>query len=83
MKKAIEVLDKAFEVMPEENVPYDVFVMGLAENYYAAGDNEKGNELVARLADIYEKEYSYYLRLEPKFAKNHKERPTTSSSYSK
>ncbi len=68
-EKAIEVLDKAFEVMPEKNVPYDVFVMGLAENYYAAGDNEKGNELVARLADIYEKEYSYYLRLEPKFAK--------------
>lgn len=67
-EKALEVLDKAFEVMPEKNVPYDVFVMYLAENYYAAGDNEKGNELVSRLADIYLKEFNYYSSLKPKFA---------------
>ncbi len=69
-EKAKEVLDKAFEVMPEHNVPYDVFVMYLAENYYAVGENEKGNELVAKLADIYEKEVDYYNRLDPKFAKS-------------
>ena len=69
IEQAKEVLDKAFEVMPEENVPYDVFVMYLAENYYAIGDSEKGNELVARLADIYEKELDYYNRLDPKYAK--------------
>ena len=68
--KAKEVLDKAFEVIPEHNVPYDVFVMYLAENYYAIGENEKGNELVGRLADIYSKEVDYYNRLEPKFAKS-------------
>ncbi len=67
-EKALEVLDKAFEVMPEKNVPYDVFVMYLAENYYAAGDPEKGNEVIARLADIYEKEFLYYNSLDPKFA---------------
>jgi hypothetical protein len=67
--KALEVLDKAFEVMPERNVPYDVFVMYLAENYYAAGDNEKGNEVIGRLADIFEKEFLYYNSLDPKFAK--------------
>lgn len=66
--KAIEVLDKAFEVMPEHNVPYDVFVMYLAESYYAAGANEKGNALVSRLADIYEEELNYYNSLSPKFA---------------
>ena len=31
--KAEEVVDKAFEVMPEHNVPYDIFVLYLAENY--------------------------------------------------
>lgn len=69
LDKAKKVLDKAFEVMPERNVPYDVFVMYLAENYYAIGDNERGNELVGRLADIYEKELNYYNRLDPKFAR--------------
>lgn len=67
--KAKEVLDKAFEAMPENNVPYDVFVMYLAENYYAIGENEKGNEIIAKLADIYEKEIIYYLNLEQKHAK--------------
>lgn len=69
-EKAKLALDKAFEVMPERNVPYDVFVMYLAENYYAIGENERGNELVGRLADIYQKELDYYLRLDPKFAKS-------------
>jgi len=61
------VLDKAFEVMPEKNVPYDVFVMYLAENYYAIGENEKGNEIVGKLADMYEKEVAYYRSLKPKY----------------
>lgn len=69
-EKAKAVLDKAFEVMPEKNVPYDVFVMYLAENYYAVGEDDKGNELVRKLADIYEKELDYYNRLEPKYAKS-------------
>ena len=67
-EKALAVLNRAFEVMPERNVPYDVFVLYLAENYYALGEFEKGNELVGRLADIYEGELLYYLSLEPKFA---------------
>jgi len=67
-EKALAVVDRAIEVMPEKNVPYDVFVMYLAENYYALGEFEKGNELVSRLADIYEGELLYYLSLEPKFA---------------
>lgn len=65
LEKAEEVVDRAFEVMPEQNVPYDVFVMYLADNYYAMGEFEKGNALVLRLADIYEKELNYYMSLEP------------------
>lgn len=64
IEKAKAVLDKAFEVMPEKNVPYDVFVMYLAENYYAVGEFEKANAIVSRLADIYEKEVIYYQSLE-------------------
>ena len=68
IEKAKEVVDRAFEIMPEKNVPYDVFVMYLAENYYKIGEDEKANEVVRRLVDIYEKEMIYYLNLKPKFA---------------
>lgn len=68
LDKAKLVLDKAFEVMPEENVPYDYFVMFLAENYYAIGEFERGNEIVSRLVDIYEKEVIYFQSLDPKHA---------------
>ena len=65
--KAKLALDKAFEVMPEHNVPYDYFVMFLAENYYGIGEFERANEIVSRLVDIYEKEVIYYQSLDPKF----------------
>lgn len=68
LHKAKLALDKAFEVMPEHNVPYDYFVMFLAENYYGIGEFEKANEIVLRLVDIYEKEVIYYQSLEPEFA---------------
>ena len=68
LDKAKLALDKAFEVMPEENVPYDYFVMFLAENYYAIGEFERGNEIVSRLVDIYEKEVIYFQSLDQKHA---------------
>lgn len=57
---AVQVLDKCLAVMPKENVPYDVFVIRLAEAYYAAGKPEKGNDLVKEVAKISEEKYSYY-----------------------
>ncbi len=68
LDKAKLALDKAFEVMPEHNVPYDYFVMFLAENYYGIGEFERANEIVLRLVDIYEKEVIYYQSLDPKYA---------------
>ena len=62
--KAIEVLDRAIEVMPEENVPYDIFMLPLAEMYYQAGSPEKGGTLAERLAWLYEDELEYYMSLD-------------------
>jgi positive regulator of sigma E activity len=58
--KAIKVLDRCLEVMPQKNVPYDVFVVRLAEAYYVAGDNAKANLLVKEVAKVYEDKYTYY-----------------------
>lgn len=69
-EKAIEVLDRCLEVMPEHNVPFNFFMLPVAEGYYKAGAPEKGNAIVSRLADIYEAELNYYFGLENEFYKS-------------
>lgn len=58
--RAKAVLDKCLTVMPKQNVPYDVFVVRLAEAYFSAGDAAKGTSLIKEVADIYEAKYVYY-----------------------
>ncbi len=60
IEKAVEVLDKAMEVMPENNVPYNYFSMLIAEAYYNAGAFEKGNEIFTRMVDLEEQNLRYY-----------------------
>jgi hypothetical protein len=62
-KKAIEVLDKSVESIPEENVPYDYFMLSSVELYYRVKEYEKGNTIVRSLVDRYEDDLTYYLSL--------------------
>jgi hypothetical protein len=61
---AIMVLDKCMELMPNEKVPYDIFVPPIAETYYNCGQNEKANEIVNKHLDIINEELAYYFSLE-------------------
>ncbi len=63
--KALKALDRSFEVMPDDVVPFDVFTMFLVENYYKLGENEKANAITKRLVDISAKEIEYYNSLSP------------------
>ena len=67
-KRAVEVLDKCMAVMPEKTVPYNYFMMSIAEAYYRSDSPEKANLLVTKLADQYEDELEYYLSLKGKQA---------------
>jgi tetratricopeptide (TPR) repeat protein len=67
--KAVEVLDKAMEVMPEYNVPYNIYIIYFADTYYKAGAREKANNLVNRLADLYIDDLTFYASLEDKHAR--------------
>ena len=69
-EKAKEVLDKCLEVVPKHNVPYDIFVLYLAENYYELGDYETANQLARELADIYIDNLEYYNSLKPELAES-------------
>jgi hypothetical protein len=59
---AVKALDKAMAVMPKETVPYDVFVVRLAEAYFAAGAPEKANAILKEMAATCADKYKYYAR---------------------
>jgi len=66
---AMKVVDRAFEVLPENNVPYNFFVVQLAEDYYQAGATAKADKILNRYAEIVEQELNYYFGQKPKIYK--------------
>ena len=59
-EKAEAILDEALRAIPENNIPYDYFVLSIAENYYKLGKYEKGNKIIISLLDTYEDDLNYY-----------------------
>ena len=72
-EKAVEVLDECLEAIPERNIPYDYFMLNIAENYYRLAEYEKGNEIMSVLVDRYEDDLRYYLSLSGQAKKSVKE----------
>jgi hypothetical protein len=66
--KALNVLDRSLEVMPDHNVPFDKLMVPIAENYYELGENEKANAITKTVFDRYAEDFEYYMSLDPKFA---------------
>ena len=58
--KAKEVLDRCIEVMPENIVEYNYFMIAIAESYYKLKEYEKGNAIVRILVTNYEEELRFY-----------------------
>ena len=65
---AIKVCDRAFEVMPENNVPLDYFSLGFAEVYIRAGELKKADLLISKLIKIYEHDLAFYNTFSPEDA---------------
>ncbi len=62
MDSAVRVCDKALEVMPNENVPFDKMLIPILDVYYRAGAFEKGNALAEILLNRYDQEITYFTR---------------------
>ncbi len=67
---AIKVIDKAFEVMPESNVPYNYFTWVLVESYYKAGDTIKANQITKKMLTLYEQNLKYLFAFKGSKAKD-------------
>lgn len=65
---AIKVLDKAMTVMPEKTVPYNVFVLGIIEAYFKAGETKKALDIFEGMRKMTEQELNYFLSLDSKKA---------------
>ncbi|MBL1179852.1 MAG: DUF2723 domain-containing protein [Bacteroidetes bacterium] len=68
-EKAKQVLDRCMEVIPERNVPFDYFVLPIAEAYYKVGEGKSADDIIVKVADVYEDELNYLNSLKPQHAK--------------
>jgi hypothetical protein len=66
-KKAIALCMKE---MPRKNIPYNYFMLPIAEVYYKLGMSNEANQLLKDIANIYEADLKYYFRFKGKLADN-------------
>ena len=64
---AVKVLDRCMEVMPAETVPFNVFVLGVAEAYYRAGEMAKATAILDKMTKMTNGELDYYLSLDKEY----------------
>lgn len=57
--RAVEAVHRGLEIVPAEKLPYDFFVLGLAEVLLRAGEAEEGNRIINDVIN-YSKDYLEY-----------------------
>ena len=67
-EKAIEVLDKMFELFPDEKMPLTYDSFPAVELYYRVNETEKANELIKIMAKNSFALLEYYISLPGKFS---------------
>ncbi len=69
-EKAIEVVDRMFEIFPNEKIPYTYDSFPAVEQYYRAGATDKANEVIRIMAKNSIELIGYYAALPERFAKS-------------
>ncbi len=63
-KKAVAVLDKIQEELPDSIIPHNFFSLTLAQGYYLSNENEKGDNILRKFATDNWQELNFYLNLD-------------------
>ena len=63
--RALTVLDRAVQVFPPENVPYDYTVVGLAKSYQLLDERDKCEQILNAAADYSMRNIRWFFRLRP------------------
>ncbi|MGZ5303448.1 MAG: protein O-mannosyl-transferase family, partial [Bacteroidia bacterium] len=61
--EARKVIEKCLKVLPENNVPYNFFMVPLADIYFRTGAKEPASKLADRVADVLIQEMDYYAKV--------------------
>lgn len=61
---AIVILDMTMEILPNESVPYNYFIIPIIENYYLAGETIKASAIARVKSDMLKTELNYYISLD-------------------
>lgn len=59
---AVKVLDKCMEIMPESRVPYNYFIVPIAEQYYRTSQKAKADKIVEAMYANTVTELNYYFK---------------------
>jgi pentatricopeptide repeat protein len=62
-KKAIEVLDRCMDILPEYQMPYDYFILQIAHAYARAGEIKKASDIWNKMISNCKENLSYCARL--------------------
>jgi hypothetical protein len=58
--EAIKLMDKYFELFPDDKYSYDMFTIPFAELYYKVGQPDKANKILMRITRIYSQNLDFY-----------------------
>ncbi len=61
---AIQVCDRIMELIPPESIPYNYFVLDIADAYLQAGATEKGLAILEGMYSLTEQNLDYFFRFE-------------------
>lgn len=59
-ERAEQVLDRIIEILPDKNLPYGMFMPGIAEAYYKISKFGKGAVIQEKIIDISQRHLEYY-----------------------
>ena len=63
-EKAIKVLDRCNELIPNRVVPFSYFAMMMSETYFHAGQPAKGKEMINTILTGYREQLDYFFKLD-------------------
>ena len=68
IEKAITVLDKIVEILPEDKVSYGVSMKGIIDNYLRIGEKEKAYLILDIIIKDYSEKMSYYNKIGERYS---------------
>lgn len=63
---AVKTLDKCMELMPNQKVEYNFFLLPMVENYYECNENEKARKIITTFMEILDQKLNYYYQFDQK-----------------